>query len=81
VNRFLADDLESFGIEAFAVELLERVAPNDEALEAAERRWIEQYRGAIYNIVLSGHREPVKARRTPRQLGSGDGQGERAESD
>lgn len=80
VNARIAPDLETFGIDAFAVDLLEVVEPDDVALEVAERRWIARCAedGAVYNIIMSGHREPVKARRPSPPRAAGDGREEQA---
>lgn len=78
VNQRLGVALQVDGIDAFAVDLLEVVEPDDTALEAAEQRWIEHYastgRAALYNIILSGRREAVKARRPrPRRAEGSEG--------
>lgn len=71
VNARIADDLEAFGIEAFAVDLIELVEPDDMALETAEHKWIQHYactdRSRLYNIILKADRSAVRAYRDKRR--------------
>src|SRR5690606_8213166 len=49
-NRNLQAAWTEHGPEAFSVGMLEVTESTHDALEEAERRWIERYAGQLYNI-------------------------------